>query len=153
MKNGFTLVELLATIVIMSILTLIGTVGLNFAKEAIYQNIWNSNVEFIEASAESLGTDKKEYIKSLTSSCTIDSVKKSPCLEVDVQTLIDRGYLVTQDFINYNDDDNYKVVINKTVTKSDNEDENFTNGYYVNKYKVAIYIENNIVYAKYLGTK
>ncbi len=148
MKNGFTLVELLATIVIMSVLALIGTVGLNYTKEVIYQNIWNSKIEFIEAVGESFGTDKKEYIKSL-GSC---SIGKSPCLEVTVQTLIDRGYLITQDSINYNGDDNFKVVINKTVNKSDNESENFTNGYYVNNYKIAIYIENDVVYAKYLDT-
>ena len=44
-----------------------------------------------------------------------------------------------------------KVLVNNTVTKSDNETENFKNGYYVNDGKVYIYLENDLCYAKYIG--
>lgn len=152
MKNGFTLVELLATIVIISIITLIGTVGINAAKKEINQSMWNTNVDLIEASAANFGSDKKAYIENLIDSCVVDDSSKVPCLTITVQTLINRGYLNSKDYISYNGDDKYKVIINKTIDKSDDEDENFQNGYYVNNYKIAIYIENNIVYAKYLNT-
>ena len=152
MKNGFTLVELLATIVIISIITLIGTVGISVARKGIYQSMWNTNVELIEAAAANFGSDKKAYIENLTDSCEVDQSSKVPCLTIPVQTLIDRGYLNSKNYISYNDDDKYKVIVNKTIEKSAEEDDNFQNGYYVNNYKVAIYIENNIVYAKYLNT-
>ena len=43
------------------------------------------------------------------------------------------------------------VLVNNTVIKSDNETENFKNGYYVNDGKVYIYLENDLCYAKYIG--
>ncbi len=152
MKNGFTLVELLATIVIISIITLIGTVGISSARKGINQSMWNTNIELIENSGASFGSDKKAYIETLTTSCNVDGTFKSPCLTVTVQTLIDRGYLNTKDYINYKGTEKFKVVVNKTVDKSDNEDENFENGYYVNNNKVGIYIENDITYARYFDT-
>lgn len=140
-KNGFTLVELLAGIVIIALITLISSVGINGVKNAINQNLWDSNKEFIESAAKSFGEDKKAYIMTLSKSH----------LTITVQTLLDRGYLNTKDTINYKEDKNYKVIINKTVEKSYDEETNFINGYYVNNANVDIYIENDVVYAKYSG--
>ena len=158
-KKGFTLVELLATIVIISIVTLMGSVGIAAAKKGINQHIWNTNIELIEAAAENFGIDKKDYIKKLDPSiysCKIDDQTISPCLTITVQTLINRNYLNTKETIEYNDIKDYKVIINKTVDKESvtvpsDEEKNFANGYYVNNAKIYIYVEKDIVYTKYAG--
>lgn len=151
-RNGFTLVELLATIVIIAVIALMGSIGIAAAKKGINQSLWNSNVELIEASAESFGTDKKAYIKNLNKSCKIGDATINHCLDITVQTLINTGYLNTKDYINnYDGQDNYKVVINKTIEKDDNENNNFINGYYVNNVIIYVYVENDIVYANYSG--
>ena len=103
-KNGFTLVELLAAVVIISIITLMGSIGIAAAKRGINQSLWNTNIELIEAAGESFGNDKKEYIKNLdpnAHSCEIESKKIAPCLTIKVQTLIDRNYLNTKETIEY----------------------------------------------------
>lgn len=158
-KNGFTLVELLAAVVIISIITLMGSIGIAAAKRGINKSLWNTNIELIEAAGESFGNDKKEYIKNLdpnAHSCEINSKKIAPCLTIKVQTLIDRNYLNTKETIEYNEVKNYKVIINKTIDKAQvtvpsDEEKNFVSGYYANREKVYVYVENDIVYAKYSG--
>ncbi len=158
-KKGFTLVELLAAIVILSIITLMGSVGISAAKKGINESLWNNNINLIEAAGESFGTDKKEYIKNLDPSeysCEIDDQTISPCLTVTVQTLLNRNYLSSKERIEYDDTTDYKVIVNKTIDKAkvivpSDEEVNFENGYYVNRVKVYIYVENDIVYAKYSG--
>lgn len=103
--------------------------------------------------------DKKEYIKNLdpnAHSCEIESKKIAPCLTIKVQTLIDRNYLNTKETIEYNEVKNYKVIINKTIDKAQvtvpsDEEKNFVSGYYANREKVYVYVENDVVYAKYSG--
>ena len=46
-KNGFTLVELLAAVVIISIITLMGSIGIAAAKRGINQSLWNTNIELM----------------------------------------------------------------------------------------------------------
>ena len=158
-KKGFTLVELLAAIVILSIITLMGSVGISAAKKGINESLWNNNINLIEAAGESFGTDKKEYIKNLDPSeysCEIDDQTISPCLTVTVQTLLNRNYLSSKERIEYDDTTDYKVIVNKTIDKAKvivpaDEEVNFESGYYVNRVKVYIYVENDIVYAKYSG--
>ena len=151
-NNGFTLVELLAVVVIISIITLMGTVGIQAAKRGINGYMWETTEELIESAAQTFGNDKKEYIKNLDNACEIDGESKVHCITITVQTLIDRGYLTTRDTITYNDIEKYKVITNKTVDKSNNEEENFKNGYYVNNYNIFIYVENDVVYTKYSET-
>lgn len=158
-KKGFTLVELLAAIVILSIITLMGSVGISAAKKGINESLWNNNINLIEAAGESFGADKKEYIKNLDPSeysCEIDGQTISPCLTVTVQTLLNRNYLSSKERIEYDDTTDYKVIVNKTIDKAKvivpaDEEVNFESGYYVNRVKVYIYVENDIVYAKYSG--
>lgn len=154
-KNGFTLVELLGAIVIITIIALMGSVGIGAAKKGINEYLWKNNVELIESAAESFGNDKKSYIKNLDTNinyCTIDNKKIAPCLKVSVQTLINRNYLNTKETIDeYNGKTNFKVIINKTKDKKNNESDNFTSGYYVNNAYAYIYIDKDIVYAKYGG--
>lgn len=39
-KNGFTLVELLAVVVILALITLMGTVGVSSLKDGINKSMW-----------------------------------------------------------------------------------------------------------------
>lgn len=150
MKKGFTLVELLGVLIIIALISIIGTAGVISLKKGINKRLWLSNIEFIEKGAINFGNDKMEYIKSKNESCEIDGKTYTPCLKISVQKLIDKNYLNTKDSIRYNEIANYKVITNPNIEKDENDDVNFENGYYVNRNEVYIYIENNIAYAKYI---
>ena len=61
-KNGFTLVELLAVIVILAIVTSMASVGVSSLRKGINKSMWNSTVELIETAAKRYGEDKKNII-------------------------------------------------------------------------------------------
>lgn len=149
-KNGFTLVELLAVVVILALITLMGTVGVSSLKDGINKSMWNSTVELIETAAKRYGEDKKNIIINKNESCTINGVSHNPGYEVTVEDLISKKYIATKEYATKNGQE-VKVLVNNTIEKSKNESDNFTNGYYVNNGKVCIYIEDNLSYAKYIG--
>lgn len=148
-KSGFTLIELLAVITIIALLSIMGTVGVTSLKKAINTSLWNTNVDFVEKAAVKFGEDKKSWLSK--QSCTMNEEIKESCTHIQIQKLIDKNYLNSKERINYNEDKNYKVIVNPTVEKKDNDEENFENGYYVNRNYVYIYIEDGVVYAKYDG--
>lgn len=134
-KNGFTLVELLAILVITGILAVIGTSSVMGIIGKINQNLWNEKVELIENRAAVYGDD---YKNRLTGTCpTIDGKKYEKCLQMTVKDLIENGYISTKD----KNDAGEKVIINDTKSKDDAN-------YYANNLKVYIYLENERVYAK-----
>lgn len=148
-KSGFTLIELLAVIIIIALLSIMGTVGVVSLKKAINTSMWQKNIDFIEQAGVKYGEDKKGWLNK--QNCTLNNEIKSRCILLPIQTLIDKNYLNSKERINFNEDKNYKVVINYTIEKENSEQDNFKNGYYVNEKKVYIYIENGVVYAKYMG--
>ncbi len=141
-KKGFTLIEILAVIVITALITIIASTGISGVKKSINENLYQSNVALIEKSAVNFGEDKKSYLESLNSSCTIDSVTYKPCLKVTVASLIDRYYIKTKEV----DEENNKVLIDNRKNK---EDKN----YYMNDNFVYIYIDDYLVYAKYIESE
>ena len=152
-KNGFTLVELLAVIVILAIVTTMASIGGSSLRKGINKSMWNSTVELIENGAKNYCSDKKTQIKNLDTSknkCTVNGKNYNPCLTIKVEDLLERKYINTKNYAIRNKE-KIKVLVNNTVTKSDNETENFKNGYYVNDGKVYIYLENDLCYAKYIG--
>lgn len=68
-NKGFTLVELLAVIVIVVIITLLTNAGVNALQKGVNQSIWNSNKSLIETSAAKFGSDRLEQLKDLTTKC------------------------------------------------------------------------------------
>ena len=144
-KKGFTLIELLSVIVLMSIIFTIGSVGITSVKKIINNSMWESNITLIETAAEKFGEDNRTI---LNSACTVDGKTKYSAKEVTVQNLIDRGYIKTKEVSVQNKE---KVLIDYTKTKYETDSENYEEGYYVNNKKVCIYIDDNSVYAKYLG--
>ena len=152
-KNGFTLVELLAVIVILAVVTSMASVGVSSLRKGINKSMWNSTVELIENGAKNYCSDKKTQIKNIDVSknkCMINGKKYVPCLTIKVEDLLERKYVNTKNYAIRNNE-KIKVLVNNTVIKSDNEAENFKNGYYVNDGKVYIYLENDLCYAKYIG--
>lgn len=148
-SKGFTLVELLAVIVIMALIAVIGSVGISTLSAAINNYMWNSTVSLIEAGAITYGEDNQGIIEQRSTTCVVDEETKSPCITVSLQTLINKGYISTRE----KDDDDKKVLINPSKDKYDTDAENYNSGYYVdaeNEY-VYIYIENEVVYAVYVG--
>ena len=129
MKKGFTLVELMAVIVIVVIISIIGYAGITTVQKNIKTNLWESKVESIETGAVLYGEDNKNR---LTGTCNIDGSIKTSCQSVTVQFLLDENYIPTDD------SEGNKVIINDTL--KDNS--------YANNMSVSIYVENNIVYAK-----
>ena len=63
-KNGFTLVELLATIVILGVVMLIGTVSITGVKNKINENNFKTKLELIISNAERWGQDNKETLST-----------------------------------------------------------------------------------------
>ncbi len=131
MKKGFTLVELMAVIVIVVIISIIGYAGITTVQKNIKTNLWESKVESIETGAVLYGEDNKNR---LTGTCNIDGSIKTSCQSVTVQFLLDENYIPTDE----KDSEGNKVIINDTI--GDNS--------YANNMSVSIYVENNIVYAK-----
>ena len=97
-KNGFTLVELLAVVVILALITLMGTVGVSSLKDGINKSMWNSTVELIETAAKRYGEDKKNIIINKNESCTINGVSHNPGYEVTVEDLISKKYIATKEY-------------------------------------------------------
>lgn len=152
-KNGFTLVELLAVIVILAVVTSMASVGVSSLRKGINKSMWNSTVELIENGAKNYCSDKKTQIKNIDVSknkCMINGKKYVPCLTIKVEDLLERKYVNTKIYAIRNNE-KIKVLVNNTIIKSDSETENFKNGYYVNDGKVYIYLENDLCYAKYIG--
>ena len=147
-KKGFTLVELMSVLVIMSIILMIGTYSVQKLNSVMKKDLWTSKVNLIEKAAVKYGEDHK---KVLTNSCNIDGEEKVQCKNIQVQTLIDRGYIRTKEykknedgsFIVDNDENKIKTIVNETKSFGEN-------GYYVNDNNVMVYMENNFVYAKFV---
>ena len=144
-KKGFTIVELMATLAIMSIIMVIGTYSLMGLNKAMKKDLWTSKEKLIERAAVKYGEDHKNILKK--KSCASG---KQKCMEIKVQTLINRGYLATKEyekgedgkFITDEHHNKIKTITNDTLDPSDPN-------YYINQTEVRIYIEKGYVYAKY----
>lgn len=126
MKKGFTLVELMAVLVLIVIISIIGYAGITAVKNNIEKNLWETKVEEIETGAIKYGQDN---LNKLNGTCN----DISNCLEVTVEFLINSNYVNTDE----ENDEGIEIITNNT------------NGDIVNNKKVYIYLKNNRVYAEY----
>ena len=120
-KKGFTLTELLATITIIAVVSLIGTVSITSIKAKIDENMFDTKVQLAIGAAKNWGQDNKA---SLTSDCTIGS-STYKCITKTITNLKDSQYLTVDD------DGKYKSNEGKDISGS----------------KLYIYLKNNRVYA------
>lgn len=145
MNKGFTLVELMAVLVLIVIIATIGYAGITVVNNNIEKNLWNTTVEEIETGAVQYGQDN---LSRLTSTC---SNGKSNCLELTVEDLIERNYIDTDEYECEKDSNgNCKEDNGGNIIYTDREIiTNNVTGEIVNDNIVFIYLENNRVYAEY----
>lgn len=82
-KKGFTLIEILATIVVLSVIILIAVPTYNTLSSKSKTRIYNTKLDSIKTSAEFYAKDKEDGGENITS--------------VNVGTLLDEGYLDKED--------------------------------------------------------
>ena len=139
MKNrGFTLVELLGVIAIMAVVAVLGSYSISSVTNLIKRNIWNNKIKAIETGAVHYGEDnsyrmKKEGQDKCDFMASNNTGKSLYCIEVSIDYLLKRNYVTTND----RDSANNKVIINNETNEI------------MNDHTVYVWIENDIVYAKY----
>lgn len=121
-KKGFTLVELLAVIALLAILSLITTPAIMVVRNKLLKNSLESKINLILSAAEDYASEHIMQIPSDTENCS----DYSCCHIVLVKTLISNGYLV-------GDSQNKEVLINPLSEES------------LNYEKVCIRYDNNDV--------
>ena len=72
MKKGFTLVELMAVLVLIVLISTIGYAGITAVQNNIDKNLWEGKVEAIETGAADYGEDNKNRLMKIKSRvCTV----------------------------------------------------------------------------------
>ncbi len=122
-EKGFTLVELLITIVIVGIVATLASYGAISVSNATKKNLLVAKQELILIAAEKMGEDKWSIINS---TCTPDGQTVENCIIVSVAELIEEGYLSSSEECN-----GVPCMRNDVTGKSMNFDE------------IAIYKRNN----------
>lgn len=121
-KKGFTLVELLAVIVIMGIIIAIAVPATGLMKDKINEYMLNKKIELIEKSAILYGEDNINEVTDSTkkyngNNCIIIKVKNLVPEYLDSETDSTEGYI--EDVTNkgqYLDEDNIIIyLVNKTI--------------------------------------
>ena len=105
-KKGFTLVELLAVLVIIGIITGIATGSFSKIIDGIHEKMLDTKIKTIEEAAIIYGQDNLNNIDNI-----------SP---VTVQTLIDKNYLSSKEKCKNNDGSTYNCFINNVTDESMN---------------------------------
>ena len=129
-KNGYTLIELLASIAILAILVLFTAPALVKIKENALENSLRSKINLIENAAKEYGNnnlmsipsnivvtgnDVNKCINGNYSAAVTEVNCKKDCLIVVVRTLIEQGYLI-------GDDENKTKIVNPITNKSMNNE-------------------------------
>ncbi len=133
-KKGFTLVEVLAVVVILSIILSMATFGVMNIRRNSLQKLVDTKISNLESSAIIYGQENQN---ELTETCNIDEVDYDFCKLVNVKYLIENEYYTT----NEANSENKKDLINNVTNKSMLCDE------------IQIYKKNNRVYAKAINIK
>lgn len=116
-KKGFTLVEALAVIIILSILALILVPSVNKIRKDILNRTYTSRVNMIKSAALNWANDNLVEVPShVTSTYFSQTTCDSDCKCVTVQTLIDGNYL--------SGSDNDRKVMKNPVTKQSMNNKN-----------------------------
>lgn len=130
-KNGFTLIEILAVIVILSIVASLVTINVMKIRNNSFEDLLETKIQNLESAAIVYG---QENPGKLTDECTVDEYKSDSCTVVTVKELIDGKYFNSTE----TNESGQKDLINNVTNKSMKDD------------KIQIYRKNNSIYAKYL---
>ena len=130
-KNGFTLIEVLAVLVILSIIMSIGAISVINIRNNSYKDLLETKKQNLESAAIVYGQENPDVLKD---KCEVDNYKSDYCAVVTVATLINGKYFKSTE-TNANGEID---LINNVTNKSMKND------------KIQIYRKNNSIYAKYL---
>lgn len=130
-KNGFTLIEVLAVIVILSIIASIVTLNVVKVKNDSMKELLVTKKQNLETAAIVYGQENPDVLKD---KCEVDNYKSDYCAMVTVATLINGKYFKSTETNASGEAD----LINNVTNKSMKND------------KIQIYRKNNSIYAKYL---
>lgn len=133
-KKGFTLVEVLAVVVILSIILSMATFGVMNIRRNSLQKLVDTKISNLESSAIIYGQENQN---ELIETCNVDEVNYDFCKLVNVKYLIENEYYATNEV----NSENKKDLINNVTNKSMLCDE------------IQIYKKNNRVYAKAINIK
>ena len=128
-KKGFTLVEILAVLALLSVILIIGTVSINGIHNKIDKNLFESKLEYIINGAETWGQDNKTSLMDGELTTTVGSLIASKDIETDEL----RNYASCEAG---NSKDGKCMVITNNVT-----------GNVINALELRVYLENNRVYS------
>lgn len=131
-KKGFTLVEILMVVVLLSLLFGLAAPAVGKLSKKIKQRSLNHKVEIIEKAGIAWGQDNKALLRN-ESNCKVGEPINYDCYKISIEDLFNEDYL--------DDDANDKKIINP-VTEKD----------FValkDKCQVYVYKKNNRVYAQF----
>lgn len=110
-KKGFTLVELLAVLVLISLLMGLAIPGINRISNNMKKKSYNQKIKLIESAAELWGQDNKTRLQADTK-C---SSEISKCKKITIAVLINENYLDSDNnsgkYINPKNDEDMKDCI------------------------------------------
>lgn len=89
-KNGFTLVELLAVLVILALVIMISVPGVSIAKDYLNKKSLEIKIGLIESGATLWGQDNKSLLNTTT--CEIEN-KEYQCYKVPISTLLSDNFI------------------------------------------------------------
>ena len=146
-KKGFTLTELLAVILILSIILVIGTVSISGLRLRIKQNMFNTKLDLIISEAKNWGEDNMDLLKN---DVTLSNGETKEGIRLRIDRLIDNGngYLKTDETVSLDKLYGYSCSPEKTYGKeckyviTDN-----TSDLIINDVSLYIYKEYNRAYA------
>ncbi len=144
-KKGFTLVELMAVIVIISIIALVGVTSITGVRKQMDKKLFEEKLTSAIASAEKWGDDNKDKLKFFN---------VSPKKILTLGELVANGYYESEEAVNYNLYNYTKCSNSKTSQLGYKEGElckniviNNVDNVIVNEIEIYVYIKNNRVYA------
>ena len=91
-KKGFTLVEILSVLVLISLLLGLAIPGINKISSNMKKKSYSKKVSLVESAAELWGQDNKTLLQS-SSDCEIKGGEKVSCYKITVGSLIENNYL------------------------------------------------------------
>lgn len=131
-KNGFTLVEIMAVLVIISILASLVTFGVLGILRSSHEELLETKIQNIERAASLYGQENQD---ELLEKCTVDGIEYDSCCIVTVEKLLEGSYFKSTEI----DENGNMDLINNVTSESMLKD------------NVQIYRKNNNIYAKYIG--
>lgn len=140
-RKGFTLVEILAVIVILAILIAVAVPSVLTLSSKMKGNMYCSKIETVEKAAQVYGQENSDTLYNKVSSvCSVVESDKSvttvkQCLTVQVSELLAKGYLNKEENYNTKVKDEFYDPRDSTSMKTD---------------KVYVYVQNKRIYAKFI---